>query len=210
MKLRPTFLPLAFIATASLASAQIVTYTIDGTINTVLHSNSPSGLGSVFTPGENFELKFTGDASSSPSFSLPILGLYAFDLTSGQITAGSTTFTFDSSSLGLSQDLGTTFLSFGGFVSSPAFTLTATLGSFDDLYPAGAFPSTLPAFSAFNLSNQFTLEEFSQIRGNLEAFGKITSIDVSTSSPVPEPSSYSLIGAGVLGLGAVLRRRRAV
>jgi|GEM_PF-6187889 len=210
MKPIPSLAAFALTVAASSLSAQIVTYTIDGTITSVTHAGSPSGLGSIFTKNSTFELTFTGDVNTTPSIDLPGLGLYSFDLLSGQITVGANAFAFEQSSLGLAQDFGATLLTYNGVEQNPDFTVTAALGAFDDLYPAGAFPTTFPLLSEFNLSKSFTLQEFSQLRGNFEAFGKITSIDVTTASPVPEPSTYSLAAAGLLGVGALLRRRRRV
>jgi hypothetical protein len=208
MKLVPSFVTLALSIGASTLSAQIVTYTIDGTITSVSHANSPSGLGSIFTKNENFELTFTGDVNTTPSVDLPALGLYSFNLLSGQITAGADTFSFDQNTLGLAQDFGATSLTFGGNSDTDDFLVTATLTSLQDLFPAGAFPTSLPALSEFNIAKIFTLNEYSQRRGNFDATGKITSIESIISTPVPEPSTYSLAAIGFLGAGALIRRRR--
>lgn len=208
MKLVPSFITLALGIGASTLSAQIVTYTIDGTITSVSHANSPSGLGSIFTKNEGFELIFTGDVNTTPSVDLPALGLYSFNLTSGQITAGSHTFAFDENTLGMVQDFGATSLTFNGNSDADDFFVTATLTSLQDLFPAGAFPTSLPALTDFNIAKLFTLTEYSQRRGNFDAVGKITSIETSIATPVPEPSTYSLAAVALLGAGALIRRRR--
>lgn len=208
MKLVPSFITCALCVSASTLSAQIVTYTIDGTINSVSHANSPSGLGSIFTQGEAFQLTFTGSVNTTPSVSLPGLGLYSFDLLSGQITAGANTFAFDENTLAMAQDFGATSITFGGNSDADEFAVTATLTSLQDLFPAGAFPTSLPPLSDFNIAKLFTLTEYSQRRGNFDAVGKITSIETMITTPVPEPATYSLAGVALLGAGALLRRRR--
>jgi hypothetical protein len=67
--------------------------------------------------------------------------------------------------------------------------------------------STSPSI---NLSGLFSLvEEIDFNEATRKSTAKLSSDDDVTGQPIPEPLSLSLFGAGLLGLGATMRRRKA-
>jgi len=96
---------------------------------------------------------------------------------------------------------------FQGTFTSATWTVTALAGG-NDVF---SFTGTLQGTGAFSCVPAFTIQGSKIVHGNPFAAGGSGSVKWAsgdtTAGVVPEPGTLSLLGTGVLGIAAVLRRK---
>lgn len=199
------------IALMSSASAELVNWSIQGSVTTITDPGSPALWASSISSGAPIHLTFWGDSSVAPSFSLPALGIVNYDLTGASLDLGDLHFDLTAPSLALSHDPASIpmTIALGAASSVPAFTVTVQLTSSQDVLPTLDFPKTLPLLSNFDLAARITIMETTPSSERWEAIGTISQLQ-SSASPVPEPSSYALFGSAaalVLCFRRCIRRK---
>ncbi len=148
----------------------------------------------TLTPGPGNEFNGPSPVSSRP-------WNWVVDINNLQVTATAT----------LTSATETTFapqLSLEGAVNIPGYTITGV--TFNNTLPSGAFTA-----DDFSSTQSFRLIDFSASLGGIlsQTIPQGTQIVYQanfqvTPNPVPEPSTYALLGSGVVALGGYVRRRR--
>lgn len=216
----------AVLATAAVSGAQAAAFnaptqanlTLSSSIVSLLGSVTINGLGgatyanntlsesfsSISTSGSGSSFSLQGLTSSTAGFSI----VTAATSSNPSVTVNITGLSFDTTTKALNATLSVNgtqaysglFLQGTSYSVSEAFSATAGTGllTTDDLKLTN--DSAVALLKSLNLSTG--LAAFI----TPVAFGKLT-VDV-TAAAVPEPSTYALMGIGLVGMGLVARKRR--
>ena len=181
-----SFVPAVMLAAALTAGATPVVYTLSGNFTGTLGSTS-----FINDPGT---FSFTGDTSTATSgglFHYNTVGTGTFSL------AGDGTATFLSSTFGAESQANA-----GGFYDSATdFGLGAQSGAFAGYDLTGPIGPITGPFIFNGAYPELTS------RGDLTITGETGNTTFTATTPAPEPSSIALLGSGLLGFAASLRRR---
>jgi hypothetical protein len=197
-----------FLAALSSASAELVTWTLRGTVGSIGDPGMPAAWAEDVKAGDAFQLAFHADTTAPATFSFPSLGITTFDLLDAAFDLGPHHFELSFASVALADDPNTlpTYIYLGGASPSPHFSVTVRLGSSQDLIENFNFPTTLPALSLFDLDAALFVMESGPSDERWEATGRVTELQT-IASAVPEPSSYGLL-AGLSAAGLCFHRRK--
>ncbi len=178
------------------ADVGLITITQSSANSVIVNVNLQSGYGFLNTGGPHtpFAFQLAGSGTLSVSFSSPLNGVYP-DGTFSLNTAGGSNTPYGSFNVAIDSSAGNG--SGKAFYNDLVFTLTrtGTLDTSDFVQNAsGAY------FSADLTDGSST---------GAQAWKGRTTLDVPPPNTVPEPLTLALFGAGLAGLAATRRRRKA-
>jgi hypothetical protein len=198
---------LLFSAMASVAPAQIISYTIQGAISRIDQNGTPGSWTADIDVGTPFEMIFRLDRGAVPLFIDRRSAFAIYRVASGEATVGATHFTFDDQAqFTTANGLGSHAFFFGENLSGGLIfnlSLSGSANGISDLSP----PTMIDPLFQYNVVKVWEIMELTPT-SRWTAEGAFDTVTVSTNSgtPVPEPSAYGTCAAGMILLVALRRR----